>query len=264
VSSISQTNCYDYPQYWDLAFADETVQECEFLIQCSQKYLAGDAKRVVEPGCGGGRLVVALAARGYDVTGYDLSNTAIDFLQQRLDTEGLQAHAVVADMQSFVASPPVDIAINTVSTFRHLLTEQAALAHLRVMAESIRPAGLYIIGMHLLPPDADLEDEELWTAQDDSVKVKMRLTVLDGSRETRQETLRFDMTVEDLETQDGVPREFRSEYPMRVYSATQIQELFSQVPEFELIEVYDYWYDIKAPQPLDDWLGDAVFVLRRR
>ncbi|MBC8437336.1 MAG: class I SAM-dependent methyltransferase [Planctomycetes bacterium] len=261
---MSQTNCYDYPQYWDLAFSDETEQECEFLIQCSQKYLTGDTQRILEPGCGGGRLVVALASRGYDVTGYDLSNSAIDFLQRRLVAESLQARAVVGDMQSFVAWPPVDIAINTVSTFRHLLSEKAALAHLKVMTESIRPSGLYIIGMHLLPPDADLEDEELWTAKDDEVNVKMRLTVIDGSRETRQETLRFDMTVEDLKTRDGRPRQFVSEYPMRLYSATQIQELFSQVPEFELIGVYDYWYDINAPQPLDDWLGDAVFVLRRR
>ncbi|HIA63410.1 MAG TPA: class I SAM-dependent methyltransferase, partial [Planctomycetaceae bacterium] len=143
-TSMSQINCYDYPQYWDLAFADETGQECEFLIQCSQKYLSGDVKRVLEPGCGGGRLVVALASRGYEVTGYDLSETAIAYLQHRLENEGLQASAIVADMQSFVAAPPVDIAINTVSTFRHLLTEQAALAHLGVMAESIRPAGLYI------------------------------------------------------------------------------------------------------------------------
>ncbi|MBT4693331.1 MAG: class I SAM-dependent methyltransferase [Planctomycetaceae bacterium] len=261
---MSQTNCYDYPQYWDLAFADETGQECEFLVQCSQKHLSGDAKRILEPGCGGGRLVVALASRGYDVTGYDLSNAAIDYLQQRLDNEGLQARAVVADMQSFVASPPVDIAINTVSTFRHLLTEQAALAHLRVMAESIRPKGLYIIGMHLLPPDADLEDEELWEAEDDAAKVTMRLTVLEASRENRQEVLRFDMSVVDIEAEEDDSREFSSEYPMRLYSATQIQELFSQVSEFELIEVYDYWYDINEPQPLDDRLGDAVFVLRRR
>jgi SAM-dependent methyltransferase len=261
---MSQINCYDYPQYWDLAFADETGQECEFLIQCSQKYITGDVKRVLEPGCGGGRLVVALATRGYDVIGYDLSETAIDYLRQRLENKGLQAEAIVADMQSFVASPPVDIAINTVSTFRHLLTEQAALAHLRVMAESIRPAGLYIIGMHLLPPDADLEDEELWEAEDDSAKVTMRLTVLEASRENRQEVLRFDMTVEDVEAEDGDSREFSSEYPMRLYSAKQIQELFSQVREFELIEVYDYWYDINEPQALNDRLGDAVFVLRRR
>lgn len=261
---MSQINCYDYPQYWDLAFADETGQECEFLIQCSQKYLSGDVKRVLEPGCGGGRLVVALASRGYEVTGYDLSKTAIDYLQQRLENEGLQANAIVADMQSFVAAPPVDIAINTVSTFRHLLTEQAALAHLRVMAESIRPAGLYIIGMHLLPPDADLEDEESWAAEDDSAKVIMQLTVVEASRENRQEVLRFDMTVEDVEAQQGDPLQLSSEYPMRLYSATQIQELFSQVSEFELIEVYDYWYDINEPQPLDDRLGDAVFVLRRR
>ncbi|HIN52828.1 MAG TPA: class I SAM-dependent methyltransferase [Planctomycetes bacterium] len=261
---MSQINCYDYPQYWDLAFADETGQECEFLIQCSQKYLSGDVKRVLEPGCGGGRLVVALASRGYEVTGYDLSETAIAYLQHRLENEGLQASAIVADMQSFVAAPPVDIAINTVSTFRHLLTEQAALAHLGVMAESIRPAGLYIIGMHLLPPDADLEDEESWAAEDDSVKVIMQLTVVEASRENRQEVLRFDMTVEDVETQQGDPLQLSSEYPMRLYTATQIQELFSQVSEFELIEVYDYWYDINEPQPLDDRLGDAVFVLRRR
>jgi len=260
---MSQINCYNYPQYWDLAFADETEQECEFLIQCSQKYLTGDVKRVLEPGCGGGRLVVALASRGYEVTGYDLSETAIDYLRQRLENQGMQANTFVADMQSFVASPPVDIAINTVSTFRHLLTEQAALAHLRAMAESIRPAGLYIIGMHLLPSDADLEDEEMWEAEDELVKVRMRLTVVEASRENRQEVLRFDMTVEDKEAQQGDPREFISEYPMRLYSATQIQELFSQVSEFELIEVYDYWYDINEPQPLDDRLGDAVFVLRR-
>ena len=257
-------NCYDYPQYWDLAFADETEQECEFLIQCSKKYITGNVKRVLEPGCGGGRLVVALASRGYDVTGYDLSKTAIDYLKNRLVNQGLQADVFVANMQSFVASPPVDIAINTVSTFRHLLTEQAALAHLRAMAESIRPAGLYIIGMHLLPPDADLEDEELWEAEDDSAKVTMRLTVLEAARENRREILRFDMTVEDVDAQQVAPREFSSEYPMRLYSATQIQELFNQVTEFELIEVYDYWYDINEPQRLDDRLGDAVFVLRRR
>ena len=104
----------------------------------------------------------------------------------------------------------------------------------------------------------------MWEAEDDSAKVTMRLTVLEASRENRQEVLRFDMTVEDVEAEDGDSREFSSEYPMRLYSAKQIQELFSQVREFELIEVYDYWYDINAPQPLDDWLGDAVFVLRRR
>jgi hypothetical protein len=118
--------------------------------------------------------------------------------------------------------------------------------------------------MHLLPPDADLEDEESWVAEDDSAKVIMQLTVVEASRENRQEVLRFDMTVEDVETQQGDPLQLSSEYPMRLYTATQIQELFSQVSEFELIEVYDYWYDINEPQPLDDRLGDAVFVLRRR
>ena len=51
---------------------------------------------------------------------------------------------------------------------------------------------------------------------------------------------------------------------MRIYTAQQIRNLLHKVPEFELLDVYDYGYDIDEPQLLDNRLGDAVFILRRR
>jgi len=60
-------DCYDYPQYWDLAFRDSTREEAGFVEAVSARLMRGRAKRIYEPGCGGGRLVLELARRGYDV-----------------------------------------------------------------------------------------------------------------------------------------------------------------------------------------------------
>ena len=253
-------NCYDYPQYWDLAFRDETKYEVAFLKEVITKYGKGSFNRVMEPGCGGGRMVVQLAAQGYQVLAYDVHPPAIRYVQRRLRRRGLQADVFVADMRSYTARPQVDCAMNTVSTFRHLLTEQDAVSHLEAMVASIRRGGLYVLGMHLLPPDADLEDEESWVARHGSTTVGMHLKVMQTSRRRRLETLRFEMDV----VSGNVRRTFQSDYVMRIYTAKQIRDLLCKVPEFELLEVYDYGYDIREPQMLDNRLGDAVFILRRR
>ena len=56
----------------------------------------------------------------------------------------------------------------------------------------------------------------------------------------------------------------RDEFDYRMYSAAQIRQLFASVPQFELLNVYDFWYELDDPQKLDNDLVDAVFVLRRR
>lgn len=56
-------NWYDYPQYYDLAFAEETPAEAEFIAAACRKYAVGPVRRLLEPGCGSGRLVCACRAR---------------------------------------------------------------------------------------------------------------------------------------------------------------------------------------------------------
>lgn len=254
------TNCYDYPQYWDLAFRSETKLEADFIEDACQKYCGFPVKRLLEPGCGGGRLVVEMAARGYDVTGFDLSEPSIQYLSKRLARRNLAAQAITADMTTFVRRRKFDAAFCTFNTFRHLTTEEAARQHLECIADSLRPGGIYIVGFHLLPPDADEECIERWSAKHGTTKVTMTLRVLDFDRATRLETIRFSLRVRsgkrDLKLQ--------SDYEYRIYTAAQFQRLLYSVPQFELCDVYDFWYEIDEPLQLSNELGDAVFILRKR
>ena len=256
------TDCYDLPQYWDLAFSEDTVAEADFLEAAAAQYCSFPVRSILEPGCGGGRLVLELSRRGFEVTGWDASRNAVDYVEERLLSEGLSAELSVCDMTHTQTSAPVDLAHCFVNTFRHILTEESAVRHLRNVAKSLRPGGLYVIGMHLLPPDADEEDEEQWSVADGGTNVRIQLDVAECNRAKREEVLRFHMSVESEEF-EGV-RTFSSDYRMRIYQASDVLRLFESVPEFELLDVYDFWYDIDEPLTLSDELGDTVFVLRRK
>jgi SAM-dependent methyltransferase len=58
--------------------------------------------RVLDLGCGAGNNVWFLAREGFDVTGIDISQSAIDFAKQRLASEGLSADLRVGDFASLV------------------------------------------------------------------------------------------------------------------------------------------------------------------
>jgi len=260
LGSPPSKSCYHYPVYWDIAFRDETKAECKFVSAVSEKYLSGKAHRVLDIGCGGGRLTVGLAARGYEVTAYDLNEDCIGYVRKRLRRRRLNAEVVKADMREFVASPKCDIAINTVSTFRHLLNDRDALSHLKCTANSVRRGGIYILGLHLLPPDADLEDEEHWIARHSNTSVDVTMKVLDASRKSRLETLRFTLDVQSANNHFVIESDFR----MRIYTATQLKSLLAKSDDWELVDVFDYWYDIEQSLELNDELGDTVCVLKRK
>lgn len=252
-------NCYDFPQYWDLAFRSETKLEADFFEAAFAKYVDFPVCKVLEPGCGGGRLIVEMASRGFQPTGFDLSPTAVQYVQRRLDRRGLAGQVLTADMTEFELPGQHDAAFCTFNTFRHLLTEEAARRHLQSVAAQLRPGGIYILGFHLLPPDADEEDSERWTARHGRTHVTITLRVLNCDRRRRLETIRFNLRVRSGRSD----LRLRTDYVLRIYRASQVRRLLHSVPEFELCDVYDFWYDIDEPLQLNDELGDTVLILRK-
>lgn len=251
---------YDYPQYYELAFVEDTPIEADFIEAACRRFARGKVRTLLEPGCGGGRLLIELAKRGYATTGFDNHPRMLHYLRRRATRLGLDVRAFAGDMTSFRVRRRFDAAFNTFNTFRHLLSEQAAVRHLRATADALRPGGIYILGFHLLPPDASEECIERWNARRGATRVHFTLRVVDSSRRRRIERLRVVLRVRTPK------RDFRTatEFPLRLYTARQFVKLLAQVPEFELCETYDFGYEIDHPMPLDDSLSDAVFVLRRR
>jgi SAM-dependent methyltransferase len=259
-SPANPSDCYDYPQYWDLAFRSETRLEADFIEAAARKYCDFPVRRLLEPGCGGGRLVIEMAARGFDVTGYDLNERAVNYVRQRLARRDLHASVFVGDMTAVHLARPVDVAFNTLNTFRHLTNENDARQHLELTARSLRPGGIYVLGFHLLPPDAEETCIERWSAVHGATRVTVTLRVLDFDRQRRIEVIRFSLRVRSGK------RDLRiaADYEYRIYQAHQFRRLLARVPQFELCDVYDFWYDIDDPLKLNNELGDAVFILRRR
>lgn len=65
--------------------------------------------RVLVPGCGRGHEVVALAARGFRVTGLDYAPAAVDAVRERLRRAGLDAEVIETDVFSYDAPEPFDV-----------------------------------------------------------------------------------------------------------------------------------------------------------
>ncbi|MDY0167390.1 MAG: class I SAM-dependent methyltransferase [Thermoguttaceae bacterium] len=254
------SNWYDYPQYYDLAFRSETAPEADFVEAAARKYCPFPVQKLLEPACGTGRLLAELAARGYELTGLDLSRPSLGYLRRRLRRRGLNACVFEADMADFRLRRPVDLAYCTFDAFRHLLSEADARRHLECVAESLRPGGIYILGIHLLPPDASEECIERWTERRGGTQVTVTLRVLATDRRRRLETLRVSLLVR---TRAGNELRLRHEFPFRMYTAAQFRRLLRSVPSLKLLDVYDFWYEIDQPLKLNDEMNDTVFILQK-
>jgi SAM-dependent methyltransferase len=256
---------YDYPKYYDVIFGSDWKAEFDFLKDCFAKHAGRPVKRVFEPACGTGRLLVKLGQAGYEVSGNDLNAKAVKYCNDRLAKHGLPRSAFVGDMAAFgVKDLPgrkkVDAAFNMINSFRHLPTEKAAVAHLTCVAEALNKGGLYLLGLHLTPTDDEWEGEEEWHARRGNLSVLSRLWTTGFDRKTRMENLNLSF---DIRTPT---KHFKivDEMHYRTYTRFQIKALFKKVPAFDVLETYDFCYDVDDPITVDENTEDVVYVLRKK
>jgi len=257
---VVRGSLYEHPKYYDLLFNADWKAERDFLLGCFKKHARRTVRRVFEPACGTGRLLVRLAHAGYEVAGNDLSPRAVAFCNARLVRHGFAPTARVGDMADFRLGRKVDAAMNTVSSFRHLPSERAAESHLRSVARALGRGGLYVLGFHLTPFGPAACAEEAWTARRGHLTVASRMWSVHLDRRRRRET--FSMTL-DIYTPT---RQFRlvDEMLLRTYTADQFRRLLGRVDQFELVETYDFHYDLDQPIHVTRRTEDVVYVLRKR
>lgn len=259
-SNDVEGNLYDFPRYYDLVFGCDWRAEVDFLRGIFAKYVPGKAKSLFEPACGTGRLIFRLAKLGYKCSGLDLNPHAIDFCNQRLAKHDLPKSAFVGDMTDFTLPKPVDAAFNTINSFRHLLSEKQAIAHLQCMANCLRKGGVYVLGLHLTPLTTDPIEEEVWTTRRGKLCLQTRLKSVETNLKKRIERCEMTLTVDS-------PRQklvIHDELKFRTYTDTQILQLIKQVPELKLAGVYDFRYRIDLPTEIDELSQDVVMILQKQ
>jgi len=251
---------YDAPLYYDIIFDTGTRSEADFLEDVLAQHGESEGWDVLEPACGSGRLVAELARRGYDVTGCDINVHMLRYARRRLQRRSLNAELLHQPMQSFVRPRSFDLAHCLVSTFKYLLSHDDAAAHLKSVARSLRPGGIYVLGLHLTDYDDDRPDTERWTGSRGGVHVTCNIRAWPADRRRRIEELRSRLTVR---RSDAV-RHYETNWRFRTYNLGELRALLRAVPQLEHVATYDFEHDITKPRELDGRRLDVVLVLRRR
>ncbi len=261
VPRFESIDWYQHPDLYDAVFAEETACEVDFIEAVYSHLAHTSGRRVLEPACGTGRLLTELALRGWDVTGFDLSETMLGYAARRLRHHGLDGSLHVDCMTSFQADGHYDLACNMLSTMRLLLTESCARNHLRCIADALRPGGIYIMTMPLTDYHDRVERWERWVTPRPDGDITSVIRGWPACRRTRIERLRCRMTVASEAT--GT-RRFETSWRFRTYGPRQALRLIASEPRFELASVCGGDFDIDRTVPLDGSRCDTTFILRRR
>lgn len=135
-----------WTQYAPIMFDDARWAEAPTVAQ----YVKDIAKlspgsKVLDAGCGLGRIAVELAALGLDVTGVDIIQSELDAARDSAEAEGVELTLINQDLRTFHAKNQFDCAVNLYTSFGYCDTVEEDMQILRNIADSVKPDGTFIM-----------------------------------------------------------------------------------------------------------------------
>jgi SAM-dependent methyltransferase len=257
---MNDADWYDYPRYYDFVFDTETRQEADFIEQVIDRYLNGNVRRLLEPGCGSGRLVRELAGRGYHVTGFDINRSMIEFARRSSQRYSRKTTVLWGHLENFTLQDKYDLAYCFIDTFRYLTTEETARSHLQCMVRALRPGGIYLLGLHLTKYTLKKCERERSIRKKEDLTVICNLQSWPPDRKKRVQKFRARM---NIDAPDGT-RNYETEWMFRTYGPRQIAALFNSIPHLRHIDTYSFDYDLHSSVHLGAGRLDCVFILKRK
>ncbi|EDQ85414.1 uncharacterized protein MONBRDRAFT_38875 [Monosiga brevicollis MX1] len=267
---------------YDVIFQTDTAKEAAFIEGAAALFCTSRVQGpydILEPGCGTGRLMLALAEHGHHVAGVDASATALEFCRERLTQHGLTGQLQLGDMaKDEMGNAEYDVAHCMVSSFKYLLTEDEAVRHLELVAAALRPGGLYIIGMHLVDYEyyAEQGERERWRELREGLCIDAKILSSPPCPVTRREEVDTFIEVKADTSPEAPPippalskyqgRRFHCHWQMRTYDLEQLLATLQAVPALQLLSFHDFSYDInvQADARLDSDQLTALLVLQKQ
>jgi SAM-dependent methyltransferase len=160
----------DEAELYDIAFDWDLSEEAAWLAE----RLGPECRTVLEPGCGSGRMLAALAAHGLEVVGIDTSEAMLALARVR------DAEVVYADMTDFDLGRRFDGAVSVVSTVG-VLGAAGLGSHFEAMARHLEPGARYLVQQGVFASDAELWRSE-WEAERGGTKLHVVWEAIDRER----------------------------------------------------------------------------------
>ena len=189
---------------------------------------------VLDLGCGQGRHAVALAQRGYRVTGLDLSPVLLAHAARAADAAGVAVTWVEGDMRALPWQAQFDAVINITSAFGYFPTDDENEGVLRQVAQALKPGGQFLIEtMHRDYIVREYQQHDWYETDEGTLVWVLRLFDAVKGRTT---------VVERYRTPEG--EEGERYHNIRVYTATELHAMLRRAG----LEPRDTW---------GEWEGDV-------
>lgn len=212
--------------------AELTRSEVNFLVR---ELDLEPGARILDLACGHGRHAVELAARGFRVTGVDISGPSLALARRRAAERGVDLELERMDMRELCADSQFTAVCSFSSSFGYLPREEDDLEVLARIARALEPGG------HFLIETINAQ----WLERNFQQRARRRLangTRITEERRYDREARRSSATWSVVRT-DGSRAELR--HSMRIYSCPELCGMFARVG----LQVNGMWGGVDGSNP---------------
>ena len=191
--------------------------------------IAGLSKgaKILDAGCGPGRISVELALRGLDVTGVDLIQSELDAAAETAADENVDLELIRADLRTFKSEKKFDCAVNLYTSFGYCDTIEEDAQILKSIYESLKDGGYFILeNLSRETAIMNFTDGEWFERAGKTVLTQFEVV---GA----WEGLRSRWILIDNETGGRIDHEF----VQRLYSAVELKRIMLGIG-FKSVEIY--------------------------
>ena len=249
---------YRNPEIYDVAFGWDLEMEMDFVESCLRAHVPAPVQTILEPACGTGRILAALAGRGYDVTGYDVSAEMVAYATARLARSG--ARVMRGEMAAFRPPGRYDAAINLVNSIGYLLEDDAVASHLERVAEALNPGGVYLVQFSYGGEPPEQSAFGPWQNQREGLTTSLTWRVVREDPVAR----RSYQECRIIARRGKERRDLEESHVLRYWTQEDFDRVVERSP-FELAAVYFDRFEEKPPEERRTGAdGNLYHALRRR
>ncbi len=250
---------YNHPEIYDIAFSWNLSEEIRFFKRVFETHVPFSVKHILEPACGTGRMLRALAGSGFRVTGYDANPVMVQYAMDSIAGVGKHVRVMPGEMVFAEIPGEFDAAVNSINSIGYLHSDDEIVSHLRTTGSSLREMGIYVLHLNFAH-EGEIPDGDFWTLEREGLSVSTSWRIFNEDRETR---LSHQVCTFEVE-QDGQVDRFEERHTLRLWLFSDLEKLAHRSDEFEVAAIYgEDFVKLEDKEHVSGELGNVYAILRK-
>jgi predicted TPR repeat methyltransferase len=146
-----------YATFYDTCYALKDYEgEVSYVLDLAQLHADKDIRRILDMGCGTGSHALSMARRGFEVVGFDISDTMIEQAETKIaaakTTPRFRSPVIrTGDLRTYRDGTTYDLCVSMFAVMGYLTTNEDFVAGLGTARAHLSPGGLLIFDVWFGP-----------------------------------------------------------------------------------------------------------------